>query len=518
VRELGSYEARDCSIEALQVRDVLLAIALQVREQSQLLRHNTDLKPEEVGLRARGLTAVTHELYERLTYVCSGTPLETPYSTQLTLTYLSRLCIQKSRAQSPAKAGGQVVCAIEDKPISLVVPSWPYSWGFDHLTRSLRNTLGPVLDPDGDLGAGKDRDKMLEILWENLWQERRRERDEPVSQEEVREPLPIPPLPSQLGVLSFPRLEGLDTLLLPIMAHELGHYIDYCGCSPPDYLPHSRAESIKQNVLIRRDQVVKVLARHGNTDWEAVVAMHRVCQGRAETCVRELLADRLAVRMLGLGFFFAHSPALARLAPWPQTRITHSAYPGYAFRVHEVFGAFLEDESPLSTEALMGACRKQGYPGDASWLSAHMNSWAKLLDAANGALAATPSTSKTRTVIDKDLDDSLVVPAINAALPAIKDVADSLIANDDCAQITPAVFDRVRMLKESVPPVTDGDSLREIPEVLASGWLYQLQYGYKEEDQRDAVELARQEKTKTCRLVQQALESLESLSRCASDG
>jgi hypothetical protein len=100
-----------------------------------------------------------------------------------------------------------------------VRPQWKYNLKYVQLTRQMKKIVSPaVFDPDLAILKPSNHDDWLDNLWKlrRLRQGRSNHKDKP---------------PKHIAVLSFAGLDTNDTLCYPLLAHELGHFIDY-SCKP----------------------------------------------------------------------------------------------------------------------------------------------------------------------------------------------------------------------------------------------------------------------------------------------
>jgi hypothetical protein len=137
-------------------------------------------------------------------------------------------------------------------------------------------------------------------------------------------------LPQQVAILSFAGLDTHDTLSYPLLAHELGHFIDLSYPTPLNVQP-----SVSNAARIREDEVRQVLEKYlvTNVPRRDVTVCHKALVDRVFVALREIVADLLATRMMGFGYFAAHSEFLKTLAAWPQQTLTNSGYPGIKYRL-----------------------------------------------------------------------------------------------------------------------------------------------------------------------------------------
>jgi hypothetical protein len=301
ISELRRINKEEYLEQACQIRDVFLCIAEYIEQQLWELKavsSGVSVVPESVATRTRELGYLLHELYSYIRYLWASSPRQTPPGIQVALAQLTETYFP----------------AVNGAPLCLVRPQWKYNLTYVPITWYLRQLLRiGVLDPNGKFGA-KNADELLQKLWA-AWRE---------NHDQAGSGIPQVP-PTQLAILSFAGLDTEDTLLYPLLAHELGHFIDYSH-QKPLYL----SDELKAKAGIKLEQVREVMEKTLGKDPEPqdVDANLKFLVNQVSTALREILADLFATRMLGFGFFAAQSEFLKTLAAWPEAPITSSGYPG----------------------------------------------------------------------------------------------------------------------------------------------------------------------------------------------
>ena len=295
--------------QACRIRDVFFCIVDYVLEETWDLQKACEASsspPETMLARVRALGTVLHEIHSYVRYLWASSPQHSPPGIQVALTQLTEMYFPKANGD----------------PISLVRPQWKYNLTYVPMSWRLADLLRPsVLDPSAKLGALQPRD-LLRKLWERNPERTQGEQ-----------------APSQLAILSFAGLDTHDTLLYPLLAHELGHFIDF-SYTPPLNL----RDDLKRKAEIRADQVSDFLERllGKEPDPQLVNSQLNTLVQQVFVAIREIIADLLATRMLGFGFFVAQAEFLKTLAPWPQPLVTSSGYPGIRFRLQVIFEHLVE--------------------------------------------------------------------------------------------------------------------------------------------------------------------------------
>jgi dCTP deaminase len=212
--------------------------------------------------------------------------------------------------------------------------------------------------------------------------------------------------------------------------------------------------------------------------------------------MREIIADLLATRMLGLAGFVAQAEFLKMLAPWPQRVIESSGYPGIRFRLQTIFD-HLENWLPENCMAFVHA-RADSQPQVAGKLAEFLEKWRARLDSSATSL---PPLSAPQAQLA-----ALVENAVRAVLPDLHKLAEEIIPDDQAARLSDKFFDRVEQLRLDLPPSCTRDSPASFAEILSAGWAYQMIFGEAQEALHSSAEDQFAEYKKTCRLVLKAIE------------
>jgi dCTP deaminase len=424
--------------------------------------------------RTRALARVLHELYSFLRYLWASSPRQSPPGIQGALNLLTELYF-------PSGNGA---------PICLVRPQWKYNLTYVPMTWILRNhiLLPSVLDPDGSLGQ-PDSDSMLVELWKRHCAK--------LTDKEQRAKLgPAPP--QQVAILSFAGLDTHNTLLYPLLAHELGHFIDLSYQPPLNVSPN-----VSNAAQIREEEVRQVLEQFQGPNVPArdVTVYHNALVQRVFVALREIVADLLATRMMGFGYFAAHSEFLKTLAEWPQPTLTSSGYPGIKYRLGLVLEHLLEPGGCDFRTFLQKytAAAEPEVQAIAVGLDQYVSSWqervAPLAD--DSPRSGNPLT---------DALNQLASRAVEKAHGELVKLAAQAVPQTRCCRIGPDFFERIRLLDHHLPPSRPGESSSSFAEIAASAWAYQILFGEKKEHAKPTLGEQNSEYTTVCQLALKAIE------------
>lgn len=482
---LEAFQRGDFPPEALEIAFLLASFAEYLRDTLSDLAKLDEPTPTETG-RARSLLLTAQELYALLRYVQASDSKYTPPSTQVALTGIAKRVFPES----------------PEDIVALVRPQWAYNLKYVPLTWVLRSMVQfETLDPDNVLLLIDPQvvptpqyeveiaDKFLQEIWRRRWK-----RLEALGlRPEVRTEAP-----RQLAVLSFAGLDKDVTYQFPILAHELGHFIDFSH-----YPAHHADPRIVQASWVDRSDVEKAIGAGQSPTSGQVDRYWQELTDRVSVCIREILADLLGVRIMGLGFFLAQSEFLTRVFGWNQPRVTRTGYPGLAYRL----GIIVEEVQSIGGSGNLRAFFDKHREGEkrirdiAKWSADNLINWesriAQELQLDRQSAGDSPALQA--------LDD-LAAQAVEKALPVIRTVAAELLPSDKAAVLSPLFFDRVFSLGENLPPAESGDTPAQVPEIMSASWTYQLMFGQRAERQQQKAEDALNEFRKSCRLVLKALE------------
>lgn len=466
IKDLQRITEQDYPAQACQIRDVLLALVQYIQHQVLTIHNKTPSSiTQEEWSRLLSLAEMLRELYSYLRFLRASSPHQCPPALQLTLTQLTDNFFPKEK---------------NGDPVCLVRPQWHYNFAYVPITLWIRKMISvSVLDPEGNLGVSEPGE-LLKAICKTHISKQPHEIEAPGSE-----------LPQQLAILSFAGLDTQDTLLYPILAHELGHFIDY-SYTPPLHL----SQSLKQQATIDLPLVTHILQSKSATTDPATVRNALI--QRTYICLRELLADLLATRMLGFSFFVAQSEFLKTLGPWPANTVGPTGYPGIKFRLQSIYAHLVEHEYPGNLKTFLSSSANDSTTAVRvrSVLLSYLEIWkARFSQGAEPLL----------TPLQMELS-ALVYDAVKKTLPDLEQIAIREIPDSNCAQLTPSFFQRIDLLLQDLPPACAQELSYSFAEIMSAAWAYQIYQGETSELRKQGAEEQQQAYAKTCRLVIKALE------------
>ena len=480
LRQVGQINDQEYLPEACKIKELFECIAEHVLDQLWEMHDPNQLfEPLDDSdySRTRALARILQRLYSFLRYLWASSPRQSPPGIQRALNLLTEL-------HFPTENG---------PPICLVRPQWKYNLTYVSLTGILRDwiLLPSVLDPNGLLGPS-DPDSMLLELWKRHCSK--------ATDEKQRDKLDAEP-PRQVAILSFAGLDTHDTFLYPLLAHELGHFIDFSYTKPLHV-----SSNVSNAARIREEDVRQILEQHlgSNIPARDVTAWHKMLVGRVFVAVQEIIADLLATRMMGFGYFAAHSEFLKTLAEWPQPTLTDSGYPGIKYRLGLVLEHLLGTDGCDFRSFLQqhAAASEPGVQTIVAGLNQYLSSWEiRVAPVASVSIAPTNPLSEAL--------NQLAVQAVDKAHGEIVKLAKQAVPPERCCRMGTKFFERIRLLEQHLPPSLPGEVAASFAEIAAAAWAYQILFGEEREHAKGTRDGQSEEYARICQLSLKAVELIE---------
>jgi len=472
---LETFTDNEYPSQAVTVAQLLRLLAN--RAHSELLR--LDESPQQPltrsdYARARDLGSIVHVLHAYIRYLQASDPLRSPPGVQHAISLL-------------ISTHGQAALGCDSGDINVLVrPQWTYNLKYIDIIHQFETDaecdLNFALDPDRQLDADDAR-SLIEALWEQTYRL-------PGEIQSKETPL-SPNVPKHVAVLSFAGLDHDNVLLYPLLAHELGHFLDF----ESDDIDNLSTDSATEKYL----PTTKEIAEAGLPQQDKPLLVETI-----RVCLREITADLLAARMAGLGYLFAFAEFFKTLTPWPGPLINpDSGYPGFGLRLKLIWEELASNEAGIqSIQALRKVLARWQLPGNTT-LKQYIARSQERVQSVRIPLQKTPSGA------------ALVQKAVTEAIPAIQQLVRLIIPADKAARLPMDIEDMVGLLADRIPPFQPRTrSLRQkrkfkpwsFHEILTAGWLYQIAIGEKCERNSDRPENRFREYQNTCLLLLKALE------------
>lgn len=296
-------------------------------------------------------------------------------------------------------------------------------------------------------------------------------------------------MPKHVAVLSFAGLDRDDVLLYPLLAHELGHFLDFASDDIGDLSTDSKTASRIPSMQEALDAGVP--AEH----YDGLVEKIRIC-------LRELTADLLAARMAGIGYLFAFNEFFKTLTPWPGPLVNpDSGYPGFGLRLKLIYQELSSNKAGMEAiKKLENIISSASLPGK--------KILEQYLDRLRARVQSMRPSKPTKPV------SQLMEKTVQAAIPDIQDLVQGIIPNERAAKVPDDLVDMITLLEKSVPPFQPPTRTRRqsrnfdpwsFHEILTAGWLYQIAIG-EERERALPPEDRFKEYQNTCLLLLKALE------------
>jgi dCTP deaminase len=486
--------------EALRIRYLFQLLALRIRTRLLAIQERRERDPvsremlplgELAVQQANHLGEVVQTLYACLRYLHASDPRSTPPEIQ---TAIRRLVEQFAAPILDCQPADVVL---------LVRPRWTAPNFVDLLRELDQHIEVSDLDPEGEMGVGTLRE-FIDRCW-NL----------PDAQKEC--------CPKHVAVISFAGLDAQDALDYPLLAHEIGHFIDFSY--PGTIHGHSSLDIAERVVTTEEVRGLYDLAYPTdrpsdslNADrFERVSDRTRQVNQNINTCLREIAADLLAVRMLGISYFIAAAEYLKTVSAWPEEVVTNSGYPGIAFRLRIMFEELTSPEGEIQAIECLGrilATLADG-PARRALLRGidYLKGWGRRLQGEVAADSVGFVDFPTR------LNRLAHAPVIRV-LPKLRELIRGLFPTKMLHPPTASLGDLIWLLDKRIPPAQPllrnedhrlGMTSASFGDVLTAGWLYELGIGdFREEELLNpADEYGYQWYQATCQLVFKAIELQE---------
>jgi len=459
IHELARIKRPKYPEQACQIRDVLWSLTDYIRDEltemydpGNPLGVNRD--PE--FQRTYALGELLRKIFSYLQHLKASVADQSPAAIQHALSSLIKVHFPNHGKKNP---------------LCLICPQWRYNLEYMPLDGHLMNDISVgVLDPTGKFGT----DDTLELL-DRLW--RRFQNKQQVN--DARK------LPQHLGILRFPALDLHDTLLFPLLAHELGHFIDF------SFSPYLHTV-LHRDINFSDSEIHAILEQYGETNasFEILEQQRKWLADLTAVFLRESIADLLAVRVMGIGFFISQAEFLKTLFPWPGLRVETTGYPGIGGRLSAIYD-HLFSECPQDIHQFL---QQNAGTIPVDNLLGYFGEWEKRLK---------KTASQQPTNCNEALAH-LVANAVSKKRRSLLKTLKKIVPDSKCASLSDTFFERIRLLDNRRPPRLVGDSPESFAEIMSAAWAYQIIYG----EEREIAKTSKRrfsEYTKTCKLVLAAI-------------
>jgi len=318
LQELAAISAPRYNEEAIRIARVFAIIA---KRTENMLRNVQQSSARPLGngdaVSVRQLARVVQDLHSYVRYIETSAPGSCPPGIQAAISELV-----------DEHVPGALGCDRKNI-IALVRPQWQYNLKFVNIWALLEKIEVTDLDPNIEVYGAPSEDynirDLVGELWIGEWGE----------------------LPKHMAILSFAGLDRDDVLLYPLLAHEIGHFIDFAKGTlhedkaiKPLIVPPSDEEISSR---IEACGTLQGLPLFENYRLSAISRAKQRTVELAVHCIRELTADLLAVRMLGFPFFVALAEYLKTIGSLdPSVVHRTTGYPGSRFRLRIIFNELVD--------------------------------------------------------------------------------------------------------------------------------------------------------------------------------
>ncbi len=295
--------------------------------------------------------------------------------------------------------------------------------------------------------------------------------------------------PASITLVAFARLDAGDTLLFPLLAHEVAHNVDYAFnpflSASPDALDAKALSTDAKHLCTKFPKEVATGAF-----GDAADGVERWLLNRAATALQELAADQIALRIMGVAYFIAFAEFFKPQKPWPGDQLEIEAYPGFGYRMMRLFEGLRSGIGNFHhLDDLRELAARTGDPAVIHALE-YVDAWERQIDQIEYVKRERDSFGSTHMA-------QLETRVDRAASRLLTVIADRITPSAELGQ-TDEIIDVLRLIREYMPQCrrrrpkgceTIGRaaiaSLGYNPRfqnVLIAGWMYQLHEGERHEE------------------------------------
>lgn len=474
--QLSEYTDDNFPPEAVRIASLLRLLVARAHETllGYLEVAGVQSRSQSTALRAIGRAIHVVSAYVR--YLHASDHFRSPPGIQQAISAL----VERHAPDAGCAAGEAVV---------LVRPQWTYNLKYVDVITQLQKELGEHISfaLDESMG-GKSLTEFLQALWK---------------EESARTPK-LDPLPKHVSVLSFAGLDRDDVLLYPLLAHELGHFLDLASATKG-----AASTASARGVLPTQPAFEKLVATYGSAPspkW-IIDEYESVCE-KIQVGMREITADLLATRCAGLAYLFAFYEFFKTLTSYPGAAISYgTGYPGFGFRLNLIWSELVSRKPGLDVIPSLVRLLNEKEVSGASVVRSYLKNVGQR---ATASVAPLPEPKTLTEAIVR-----LMADCVQQAVPTLQTVARTLIPEMKAARVPDRLADMVAQLSDRVPPFQP--SMRserklsqfagwEFSEVLTAGWVYQIGIGEQAERSKIQVPSQFKEYRDTCLLLFKALE------------
>jgi dCTP deaminase len=470
--ELERINDEEFPHEACLIRDVFLCVAEHVLEELRELLNPAEPfnLPTESASRLRELARYVRNIHSYIRYLSASSARQSPPAVQDEL-------VRLTKRHFPQEYGD---------PVCIVRPQWTYNLKCVPLSQELKKMSKENLDPANKLKL-KSGDSVIQALWKKRLEQGKKMLSKTA--------------PSQIGVLSFASIDTPDALFIPLLGHELGHFIAFSRPIPfheePDLLESAQISEEKVREIIQ--DVTKKTPNPNET-----TRYHSTLCNQVWICLRELLADRLAARMLGFSFFVAQAKFIKTSLSWYQPLILESGYPNIKLRLSEIFKQITAADYPGNPLPFLEE-NSRTYPHITKPLISYVELWQRHFDDLPITVRSKSGLFPEELFVEPFY--KLVEEALNPqTLKILSEIAERVIPDANCARLTSNFFERMIRLEQDLPPSVPNENIDSFAEILSAAWSYQIVYGESRENEMSKNNRRFDEHSKTCRLMLKAIE------------
>lgn len=485
VREIRELDLRGQPSEIRHVRNLLLCLTDRVKRRLWELydpKHPRSVVGGEDGFkRTRSLGRTLGHIHSFVRYICRDSFRKNAPSLHF---IMNQLALRHVRDQ-------------ENTPICIVRTKWHYRTECEPLSQQIQSMFNfwDFIDNINDETVQLPPEQIITRWWKS-WLDTLPESERAELMPEDRPPL-------QISVLSFPGLDSQDVFLYPLLGHELGHFLDSSQHEALSRRIEENWPTEDENNSAEDESTL-----FSQTDFTDLYSDEPTTI--PQVCVRELLADILAVRIIGFSYFISLAEYLKTMYPWEGPLIeTETGYPGMELRLWVILRHMNREGDEFNLRYLLDG-EKTEDPLAYEFLTNYLAKWEKRLERLLTNWVTDPQTQATATGTDEGEQDSTlhsVLTLVIDSLGAIDKVATEAVPV--ASKLSMQIFKRIKALQQKEAPSLPDDDATSFGEIMAAVWIYEFMLGEPDEINMTKLEEQFAIYDETCRNAIKAMDRIE---------
>lgn len=489
IREIRELDLSGQPSEIRNVRNLLLCLTDRVKRRLWELydpKHPRSVVGGEEGFkRTRSLGRTLGHIHSFVRYICRDSFRKNSPSLHF---IMNQLALRHVRDH-------------ENTPICIVRTKWHYRTECEPLSQQIQSMFNfwDFIDNIKDETVHLPPEQIITKWWKS-WLDT-------LSESERTDLMPEDRPPLQISVLSFPGLDSQDVFLYPLLGHELGHFLD-----------SSQHEALSRRIEENWPAEDENGSPEDESSFLSQTAFTDLYSDEPTTmpqvCVRELLADVLAVRIIGFSYFISLAEYLKTMYAGNGPLIeTETGYPGMELRLWVILRHLNREGDEFNLRYLLDGAKLED-PIAYNFLTRYLAKWEKRLQGLLNSVTD-PQTQLKATETEGGEDSTLhsVLTLVVDSLEAIDKVA--IEAVPVASKLSMQTFKRIKALQQKEAPSLPDDDATSFGEIMAAVWIYEFMLGEPDEINMTNLEEQFAIYDETCR---NAINAMDLIQEKASSG